>query len=227
MSATSELAALRSRVADLEQQLRSARRTQRELRQSESFADALFEYNPATTVVVDAEGRVMRCNAAKRNTRDRQPRPGDIMYRDYAAGHAIDMHQELMACMRRGLTRNYPQMVYGDKIIRITISPFPGGALIISQDITDQFRAERDREKLIRELRRALDEVQALRELLPICASCKKIRDDKGYWSTIEDYFSHRSGIDFSHTMCPECMQHLYPEIWLKMSARKKAEAVQ
>ncbi len=69
-----------------------------------------------------------------------------------------------------------------------------------------------DRELLIGELREALENVKTLRGLIPICASCKKVRDDKGYWSQIEAYLTLHSGAEFSHGICPECAQKLYPD---------------
>jgi PAS domain S-box-containing protein len=65
----------------------------------------------------------------------------------------------------------------------------------------------------VTERRRMEVEVQTLSGLLPICASCKKIRDDRGYWSQIETYISRHSRAEFSHGLCPECMQRLYPEL--------------
>lgn len=65
----------------------------------------------------------------------------------------------------------------------------------------------------ITELKDALTKVQVLSGLLPICASCKKIRDDKGYWNQIESYIRDRSDADFSHSICPECTKNLYPEL--------------
>ncbi len=62
------------------------------------------------------------------------------------------------------------------------------------------------------ELRRTLAEVKALRGILPICASCKKIRDDAGYWQQVEDYVHAHSEARFSHGVCPECMKELYPD---------------
>lgn len=62
------------------------------------------------------------------------------------------------------------------------------------------------------ELILALSEVKQLSGLLPICASCKKIRDDRGYWKRIESYISDHSEVQFSHALCPECMKRLYPE---------------
>ena len=50
--------------------------------------------------------------------------------------------------------------------------------------------------------------------LLPICSSCKKIRDDKGYWNQIEEYIEKRSGAEFTHSICPECARKLYPDYY-------------
>jgi FixJ family two-component response regulator len=75
-------------------------------------------------------------------------------------------------------------------------------------------QAEQEREKVISELRDALAEVKTLSGLLPICASCKKIRDDKGYWNQIEVYIRKHSGAEFSHGICPDCARKLYPEIF-------------
>lgn len=63
------------------------------------------------------------------------------------------------------------------------------------------------------ELERTINEVKILQGLLPICASCKKIRDDKGYWSQIEEYIAKRSEVQFSHGICPECAKKLYPDL--------------
>ncbi|MBN1568361.1 MAG: GAF domain-containing protein [Acidobacteria bacterium] len=75
---------------------------------------------------------------------------------------------------------------------------------------------EEEREKLIAELREALSNVRILSGLLPICSSCKKIRDDKGYWNQIEAYIKEHSDVDFSHGICPECAKHFYPEFFDK-----------
>jgi hypothetical protein len=80
-------------------------------------------------------------------------------------------------------------------------------------EIEERKLAEAEREKLIVELREALSEVKQLSSLLPICASCKKIRDDKGYWNQLEQYLHEHSGIVFTHGICPECAKKLYPNI--------------
>lgn len=62
-------------------------------------------------------------------------------------------------------------------------------------------------------LERALGEIKTLHGLLPICSFCKKIRDDNGYWSQLEEYFSQHSDLDFSHSICPDCLKKHYKEI--------------
>jgi PAS domain S-box-containing protein len=78
-------------------------------------------------------------------------------------------------------------------------------------DITDRHTAEVERERLIRELQTALTHVKTLRGLLPICAHCKKIRNDQGYWEQIESYIDSHSDATFSHGICAECLHKYYP----------------
>lgn len=80
----------------------------------------------------------------------------------------------------------------------------------IARDITERKRAEKEREKLVNELQNALAQVKTLSGLIPICASCKNIRDDKGYWNQIENYLRDHSEAQFSHSICPECARKLY-----------------
>jgi hypothetical protein len=70
------------------------------------------------------------------------------------------------------------------------------------------------RERLILELQNALAQVKTLSGLLPICSSCKKIRDDQGYWNQLEVYIQDHSEAVFSHSLCPDCAKKLYPEIF-------------
>ncbi len=80
-------------------------------------------------------------------------------------------------------------------------------------NISDRKEWEMEREKLITGLKDALKEVKTLNGLLPICANCKKIRDDKGYWNRLESYIREHSKAEFSHSICPECVKKLYPEL--------------
>ncbi|MCD4677329.1 MAG: PAS domain-containing protein, partial [Desulfobacula sp.] len=93
-------------------------------------------------------------------------------------------------------------------------------------DITERKKAEKGREKLIKALQEALENIKTLSGLLPICAHCKKIRDDKGYWNNLEGYIQTHSEAKFSHGMCPECSDEVYgKEDWyieMKKEEKKK-----
>ena len=88
----------------------------------------------------------------------------------------------------------------------------PGSAMVVGYDVTARKQAEEEREKLIVSLEKALAEVKTLRGFIPICANCKKIRDDEGFWHKIESYIQERSDVQFSHGICPECIKELYPD---------------
>jgi len=81
----------------------------------------------------------------------------------------------------------------------------------IIHDITDRKEMEKERDNLIVELREALSQVKALSGLLPICASCKRIKNEQGQWEQIEVYIRSRSEAEFSHSICPQCLKTLYP----------------
>jgi len=81
----------------------------------------------------------------------------------------------------------------------------------VRQELIERKQAATEREKLIAELQEALVQVRRLSGLLPICASCKKIRDDKGYWQQVEVYIHDHAGVEFSHGICPDCKEKLYP----------------
>jgi AmiR/NasT family two-component response regulator len=68
--------------------------------------------------------------------------------------------------------------------------------------------------RLNQELQAALDQVKTLNGLLPICASCKKIRDDSGYWQQVEVYLQQHSQAEFTHGLCPDCLAALYPDYY-------------
>jgi len=84
------------------------------------------------------------------------------------------------------------------------------------QDITKRKQAEDALKEERSRLQQALDEVRTLRGIFPICTNCKKIRDDKGFWNQVEKYVSERTEAEFSHGICPECAQKVYPDISTK-----------
>lgn len=102
--------------------------------------------------------------------------------------------------------------------VSITVSPIKNadgtvrGASIVLRDITERKRQELERLRLIQELTEALQRVKTLSGLLPICSSCKKIRNDDGNWEQVETYIKRRTDTEFTHGICPDCVRQLYPE---------------
>jgi hypothetical protein len=84
-------------------------------------------------------------------------------------------------------------------------------------------KEDRERSRLIDELEGALAEIKTLKGFIPICASCKKVRNDDGYWEQIEKYIRDRSDAEFSHGICPECVKKLYPEYYDKIDKKDSA----
>jgi len=127
----------------------------RKLSSSEQRYHALFQYYPIGTVVVDQEGRIIEYNLARERSGTRLPRIGDVMYKDYAGKHAIDMHEELMEVIRSGAAKEFPEIQYEDRFLQVQISPFPGGAMIISMDITESKTAQAEKKRLESHLQQA------------------------------------------------------------------------
>jgi PAS domain S-box-containing protein len=98
----------------------------------------------------------------------------------------------------------------------------PGGQIIglvgITRDVTELMRTQQERERLIMELQNAIADIKKLSGLVPICANCKKIRDDRGYWTQLEAYIQEHSQAKFSHGLCPDCLQNLYSNFLVKKS---------
>ena len=103
--------------------------------------------------------------------------------------------------------------------VSVTVSPMKNtegkitGASVIARDITARKRQEQERIKLIGELTEALGRAKTLAGLFPICACCKRIRDDQGYWQQVEAYISEHSDAVFTHGICPECFKDAKEEM--------------
>jgi PAS domain S-box-containing protein len=97
------------------------------------------------------------------------------------------------------------------------------GIVGVGRDITERKQAEEQREKFIAELQEALDKIKTLKGLIPICACCKKIRDDQGYWNSVESYIKDHAEVEFTHGICPDCMKKLYPNYCKDDNDKKEA----
>jgi PAS domain S-box-containing protein len=132
--------------------------------------------------------------------------------------HRRDEMLDILASVRRGdvvggreterLHKN------GNSIpVAVTVSPIHNhvgeiiGASSITRDITRQKQAEAERQRLIESLLTTSKQVQTLSGLLPICATCKRVRDDQGYWQQVEAYITQHTEVTFSHSICPACAE--------------------
>lgn len=125
---------------------------------------------------------------------------------------------DILASIRRGENVSLPDTERRQKSgavlpVSILISPIKNvdgeiiGASSIVRDLRAQKRAEQERQQLGYRLTQATQELRTLSGMLPICAACKSIRDDQGYWQQLETYLSQHSEIIFSHSLCPECLR--------------------
>lgn len=95
----------------------------------------------------------------------------------------------------------------------------------IVRDITSRILLQKEREALLTDLQQASSKIKALSGLIPICANCKKIRDDQGYWNLIESFIETHSNAEFSHGLCPDCHESLYgKQQWFIRQKAKRGE---
>ena len=96
----------------------------------------------------------------------------------------------------------------------------------LKAEIEERKATEAEKEKLITQLQEAIEEIKKLGGMLPICTNCKKIRDDMGFWKQVEDYISEHSEVKFSHSLCPTCLDELYPDHkrWHEKANEKRKE---
>ncbi|MBZ4659572.1 MAG: response regulator receiver protein [Desulfacinum sp.] len=91
--------------------------------------------------------------------------------------------------------------------------------LKLAKEKLDQYAQELERKN--KELQQAMEEIRTLRGILPICSYCKKIRNDEGYWDQVESYVTKHTHAEFTHSICPDCLQRYYPAEWASIQRRK------
>ncbi len=99
-------------------------------------------------------------------------------------------------------------------------------ALELADEEVTRKKIEKEKEKLIEELKEALAKVKTLSGFIPICSHCKKIRDDKGYWTQVEEYVRDHTEAEFSHSLCPDCIKKYYHEYYNKTVSNEKNKRV-
>ncbi len=210
-----------ARTENLSAANRALDETARQLRSSQDRLRLLFQQTPAGIFLFDRELKVTECNEQFRSI--------------LGAGEAHSRALDLTLLKEPGILPAIEAALAGSEgkyegpctlasagagcaCVALTTVPLWDenrelqGGIGLAVDISERKLAEAERERLIAGLQQALAEVKTLSGLLPICASCKKIRDDAGYWTQVEAFIEVRTGVQFSHGVCPECWKVLYPD---------------
>ena len=214
--------ALEAANRSLEKEIAEKKRAETAIVQAKIEWERTFDAISDLIAVIDGDQRIVRCNRSLTKNLGMeyheiigQPCNRCFQFRDhhFLSSNEIDFqYLEIEHSMEF-----YSEPLGGSYILNS--SPVQGpdgeaiGAVLVARNITERKRSEAERERLILELQHALGEVKTLSGLLPICAACKKIRDDKGYWNQIETYIASHSDADFTHSICPDCMKDLYPDL--------------
>lgn len=233
-----EISALKERVAFLEKResdrIQTERlmkekeaRAQTALKESEEILRSMIKATRESLLLTDTEGTILMANRVLAERVGKSVReligtcqfdhfPPDVAKRRKEKFEELvktkkAIHFEDLRPARSLEIFAYPIMNDEGRVTKIAI---------FAHDITQRKHLELERERLIAELRQALSRVKTLSGFLPICASCKKIRNDEGYWQQIEAYIRENTDADFSHGICPECAQKLYPEFYKKIGNR-------
>jgi hypothetical protein len=115
------------------------------------------------------------------------------------------------------LVRAFATWFFGDQLVHITSAgPYNGMTflIMIMGNITMMVGLiSLNSSRLEKDLTQAMNEIKTLRGIIPICSNCKKIRDDGGYWQQVESYVREHSDAEFTHSICPDCVETLYPEL--------------
>jgi CHASE3 domain sensor protein len=137
------------------------------------------------------------------------------MYRLHIAIQELQDEERSLLEQRRADAQSSGSMTQGIIVLAIVAAVLLAAltTMAIHRDITARHRAEQERETIIEQLREALTTVKTLSGLLPICAWCKNIRDDQGYWKELEEYIKDHTEADFTHGICPECLETQQGEV--------------
>jgi PAS domain S-box-containing protein len=204
---------------------RQALNQEREAKASLRELAAIIESTDDAIIAETLEGRIVSWNGAAQKlfgftATEAVGQPSGFLLAEESA----EDHRLQLARVGRGENISHFETTRrgksgGFREVSLTISPIRNSdgeivaASTIARDISGRKRAEREREHLVSELQAASRDVKTLSGLLPICTHCKKIRDDKGYWSQIELYVRDHSNANFTHGICPECAERFFNDL--------------
>jgi PAS domain S-box-containing protein len=205
------------------------------LRQSEERFRRIFEDGPLGMLIADLNYRILKANKALCKMLGYSEdeliglRIGEITYAEDVEKSASFSNQllhgqiSLFRLEKRYMTKG------GEPLwVNLTVTAIRGRndkvlhALGMVENINRRKLAEQERERLVLDLQQALDRAKTLRGLLPMCAWCKKIRNDKGYWQKVETYVQEHSDAAFTHGICPECLNKVDPATAVEVLEKDK-----
>lgn len=195
------------------------KRSEEALRDRETRLRLLLEQLPAMIWTTDTHLRITSTQGAGLVALNLEPQQ---MAGTIVGEHFPDDPEATPLAAHRHALQGEPysyEMTVRERVFEAHVEPLRSsegtiaGCLGIALDITGRTQAERAREILICELQTALDNIKTLRGLLPICAACNKIRDNQGRWEFLETYIQSHSEAQFTHSICPQCTEKLYPHV--------------
>lgn len=176
--------------------------------------DKVVEQMRDGILVLDAQNRIVDFNRTFTQL--------VMLHRQDCIGHMVSTIWPSWAQLNQELTEAQELFLPGNPptFLNVRLIPLTGnqqqtqGKLVMVRDISKRKQMESEREALIKTLQTTLAQVKTLHGLLPICANCKKIRDDDGYWQDVAVYVRNHTDAEFSHSICPDCLVELYPQIY-------------
>lgn len=189
-------------------------------KQSQEIYSAFFENNQNMIIIIDPlDGAIVDANPSACNY---YGYPKIVMQNMFIGDITALSETDINAEMQKAISEdrnyfNFKHRLADDTLREVEVFSGPiqvcGKTLLCSiiHDITERLAFEKERDELIIKLQNASDEIKKLKGVLPICAHCKNIRDDKGYWKKIEEYVTEHSEAQFSHGICPDCLEKYFP----------------
>jgi len=198
-----QITSLLKKIFGLEKTAAAQSQLKEALIASEKSLSAILEMNADGIVIVDTEGLILYVNPAAEKLFGKKEE--DLL--GYPFGFPVLSDESKDIIIRQGNTLVDVAL----RVAHVQWKQKPAFQLSL-RDITERIQMQEEREKIIKELQAAMENIKMLSGLLPICSSCKKIRDDDGYWNQLEGYIQNHSIATFTHSVCPECFPKLYPE---------------
>lgn len=214
------------KIEDLEKQIKRLEKRVEELERNESAIEAAgFDVWENNWITGETYGTNRRTFTSLGYAEDELPKnlnevlkfihPEDEaasmqIIEEYFTGARSSYYTEVRVKAKDG---NWVWFANAGKVISRTASGQVERFAGMSYNINGRRKAEAEREEIICRLQNALTEIKTLRGILPICASCKKIRDDQGFWNQVEAYIAQHTDAHFSHSLCPDCFRSLYPDM--------------